>query len=347
MSAISPTPADPQPIATGGTLPASGPAADDPLAPAPEQVTLSDAQLLAPARLGRPPSATRELFLPYAISFAMVHALALLALSPWFFSWSGVALAVAGYFLIGAVGINIAYHRLLTHRGFECPKWFERTLALIGVMNLQDGPARWVAIHRMHHQYSDAERDPHSPLVDFFWGHMGWLIWQNKYFGSSDFYDRYARDLLRDRFYMQIERNFMWFWIYVIHAAVFYAAGVVTGAWWTGSWDGGVRLGLSWLVWGVFVRTVAVWHVTWAVNSVTHVWGYTNYETRDESRNNWLIALLTSGEGWHNNHHAHPRCASHGHRWWELDFSYWTIRLFEAVGLAKQVVHKDPDKMVG
>lgn len=336
MSILSPTPGTPSKPDHDAH---SGGVVEEPLAPAPDEVTPSDEQLLAPQRLGRPPSATRQIFWPYAASFVVLHAACVLALVPWLFSWSGVALAIAGYYLIGAVGINIAYHRLLTHRGFTCPRWFERSLALLGVCNLQDGPARWVAIHRMHHQYSDAERDPHSPLVDFFWGHMGWLIWQNKYFGTADFYDRYARDLLKDPFYMAIERNLMWFWIYVVHGALFYLAGLLVGRAWGGDWASGVQLGWSWVVWGVVVRTVAVWHVTWSVNSVTHFWGYKNYNTRDESRNNWIVALLTSGEGWHNNHHAHPRCASHGHRWWELDFSYWTIRLFEAVGLAKQVVH--------
>jgi stearoyl-CoA desaturase (delta-9 desaturase) len=101
-----------------------------------------------------------------------------------------------------------------------------------------------------------------------------------------------------------------------------------------GTWLGALQLGLSWLVWGVFVRTVAVWHITWSVNSVTHLWGYRNYPTRDDSRNNWLVGLVSNGEGWHNNHHAYPRSAAHGLRWWELDVSYLTIRLFQGVGLA-------------
>lgn len=292
-----------------------------------------------PKPLPKPVGVGKKIFWTYAIAFTAVHALALLAVMPYLFSWSAVVVAVLGYFFIGAVGINLGYHRLLTHRGLIVPKWLEHTFAVLGVCNLQDAPARWVAIHRMHHQHSDHQPDPHSPWVDFFWGHVGWLVWQNQYFGTTDFYDRYARDLLKDPFYMRLERNLVWFWVYLAHAVAIYGIGAGIGYATTGTLDGAVQLGLSWLVWGVFVRTVAVWHVTWSVNSVTHLWGYENYKTKDHSKNNWIVALLTSGEGWHNNHHAYPRCASHGHRWWELDATYWFVLGLEKVGLAKSVVH--------
>jgi stearoyl-CoA desaturase (delta-9 desaturase) len=113
---------------------------------------------------------------------------------------------------------------------------------------------------------------------------------------------------------------------------------MVVGALSTRNVWGALQLGLSWLVWGVFVRTLAVWHITWSVNSFTHVWGYRTFDTPDDSRNNWLVGLLSNGEGWHNNHHAEPRCAAHGQRWWELDVSYLTIRALEVVGLASDVV---------
>jgi stearoyl-CoA desaturase (delta-9 desaturase) len=120
--------------------------------------------------------------------------------------------------------------------------------------------------------------------------------------------------------------------------ACFLTAGALVGGLTTGSLLGAAQLGLSWLVWGVFVRLVAVWHITWSVNSVTHLWGYRNFETRDDSRNNWLVGLIANGEGWHNNHHADPRCAAHGQRWWELDVSYLTIRAWELTGLARNVI---------
>ena len=173
---------------------------------------------------------------------------------------------------------------------------------------------------------SDQERDPHSPLVDFFWGHMGWLIYQNKYFGTSAFYDHYVRDLLqRSVFTCVWNWNLMHFWIYLAHAVLFFLAGFGIGWWMTGNAYGGLQFGSSILVWGVIVRTVYVWHITWAVNSVAPMWGYCNYEISDESRNNWIIGLTNNGEGWHNNHHAYPRCAAHGHQWWEFDLTYTII----------------------
>ena len=280
-----------------------------------------------------------KFFKTYFGAFIALHLLALLAVFPWCFSWTGVALVFVGNFVFGTLGINLAYHRLLTHQGLTLPKWLEHFFAILGVCCLQDAPARWVGIHRMHHQYSDRERDPHSPWVDFFWGHVGWLVYQNKYFGTSDFYDRYARDVLKDPFYYRLERNLMHFWVYVIHAIVFYVAGFLIGWAASGELWGGIQFGASVLVWGVFVRTVYVWHITWAVNSVAHQWGYRNYDVADQSRNNWLIALTNNGEGWHNNHHAYPRCAAHGHRRWEIDVTYLAVVMLERLGIAKNVVH--------
>ena len=302
------------------------------LAPAPE----------APVDKGRGlrPERTHptKILWPYAIAVPLIHALALLAVLPYFFSWTGVVLAIAGHYFFGMLGMTLCYHRLLTHRGFACPRWLEYTFATLGVCCLQDTPARWVAIHRKHHQHSDEQPDPHSPLVTFLWGHFGWLMIENREMSKSEFYDKYARDLLRQRFYLNFERKMMWMWVYVAHAAIFFLAGLAIKWSLSGSYWQGVQFGASLLVWGVFVRTVLVWHVTWAVNSVTHVWGYRNYSTSDNSRNNWLVGLLAHGEGWHNNHHAQPRPARHGHRWWEVDFTWWTVLALEKVGLAWDVV---------
>ena len=274
----------------------------------------------------------------HAAVLGLLHALCLLALVPWLFSWSGLALAVAGHFVFGMLGINVGYHRLLTHRGFKCPKWLEHSLAVLGVCNLQDSPARWVAIHRLHHQHSDQRTDPHSPHAGFWWGHMGWVIFRNADHDKPLQFQRYARDLLRDPFYLKLSAQKRWIGIYAIHSLLFLLAGFVVGWLWSGTPAGGWQLGLSWLVWGVYVRTVFVWHGTWAVNSVAHRTGYRNYDTPDDSRNHWLVALLTHGEGWHNNHHANQRSAAHGHKWWELDMAWWVIRGLEAVGLATNVV---------
>ena len=128
----------------------------------------------------------------------------------------------------------------------------------------------------------------------------------------------------------------MWAWIYVAHAIAFFLVGFAVGWASEGAWTG-LQFGASLFVWGVVVRTLFTWHVTWAVNSVAHMWGYRNYQTRDNSRNSWIVALFTGGEGWHNNHHAHPVSAAHGHRWWEFDPTYWTICFLSWIGLAKEV----------
>jgi stearoyl-CoA desaturase (delta-9 desaturase) len=266
------------------------------------------------------------------------HLLALLACVPWLFSWSGLAWAVGGLYLFGTLGINIGYHRLLTHRGFACPRWLEHGLSVLGACCWQGTPMNWVAIHRMHHQHSDEPGDPHCPRASFFWSHMGWFLIYDPAIYNLTTYDRYARDLFQDRFYKWLERPRVWRTLHALQWAAFLFGGALVGGLWNWSVWAGLQLGLSWLVWGVFVRTVAVWHITWSVNSVTHLWGYRNFDTHDDSRNNWLVGLVSNGEGWHNNHHAEPRCAAHGRRWWELDVSYLTIRGLELVGLATDVV---------
>lgn len=280
---------------------------------------------------------SRKILWPYLLSIVTYHLLALFALVPWLFSWTGVALAFAGLYVFGTLGINLCYHRLLTHRGFNCPRWLEHGFALLGVCCLQDTPARWVAIHRLHHQHSDEEPDPHSPLVTFLWGHMGWLFVENRQVNNVMTYDRYARDVLKDPFYFAFERNLLWVWVNLAQWMLFAGTGFAIGSY-GGTWMDGMQFGLSLLVWGVFVRTVAVWHITWSVNSATHLWGYRNYETDENSRNNWFVALVSNGEGWHNNHHADQRSAAHGHRWWEFDVTYLTICFLERLGLATDVV---------
>lgn len=274
----------------------------------------------------------------YAIGIPLVHVLALLAFVPWLFSWSGVAWAIAGLYLFGTLGINLCYHRLLTHQGMTVPKWLEHSLAILGVCTLQDTPACWVAMHRIHHKHSDERPDPHSPLVNFLWGHCGWLMFTNREFKGLNQYERFARDILRDRFYLKLERNECWLWVYLASMAFFYVAGFLMGWALEGTAMAGVQLGSSWVVWGVFVRTVLTWHITWSVNSVTHIWGYRNYETTDNSRNNIFVGLWSNGEGWHNNHHADQRAAAHGHKWWEFDVTWLTIRALERLGLVSDVV---------
>src|SRR5579859_6877809 len=280
-----------------------------------------------------------QILWPYAVSLAVIHLLALLAFVPWLFSWTGVILALCGLYVFGTLGINLCYHRLLTHKGFVLPKWLEHAFAVLGVCCLQDTPARWVAVHRLHHQNSDEQDDPHSPLATFFWGHMAWLYHVNSALERRELYERYSKDLMADRFYKNLERRLVWVWINLAQWAVYYFAGFFIGlAINDYSLIAGVQFGLSVWIWGVILRTVGVWHITWSVNSVTHMWGYRNYETDENSKNNILIGILSNGEGWHNNHHAQPRCASHGHKWWELDVTWISIWLLKKLGLAWDVV---------
>ncbi len=183
-----------------------------------------------------------RIYWPYALSLIAIHILSLLALIPYFFSISALVVAAIAHTLFDGLGVSIGYHRLLTHRGFVCPKWLERTMAICGICTLQDSPARWVAVHRMHHQYSDHQPDPHSPLVDFLWGHVGWLLFIDRRHDGVHHFERYVRDLLRDRFYLNLERKFMWLWIYLIHAFVITILGYATGLLLTGTQEGAIQL---------------------------------------------------------------------------------------------------------
>ena len=302
---------------------------------------------LAGAALGRSAGRVARLSLPagvdrrgiywrYFFGVGGHHLVALLAFHPWFFSWTGITLAIVGTYVFGGLGINLCYHRLLSHRSFACPLWLEHTFAVLAVCCLQDTPARWVAVHRRHHHRADEEPDPHSPLVNLFWGHMGWLLIENTDLNRLPLYDRYARDVIRDRFYVFLERSYVG--ILLLSWAVYFAAGALVALLWCGTAAQALQFGASIWLWGVIVRTVMVWHITWSVNSFPHVWGYRNYETDDNSRNNFLVAIITSGEGWHNNHHAYPSSASNRHRWWEVDLIYLFVRLLVRMGLAWNVI---------
>jgi stearoyl-CoA desaturase (delta-9 desaturase) len=271
------------------------------------------------------------------VGFVLIHLIAALAFAPWFFSWTGVVLFGGGLLVFGILGINLCYHRLLTHRGFSCPLWFEHAVALLGVCAMQDSPPHWVAVHRRHHQFADEDNDPHSPVAGFFWSHMGWLLVKTDDMTRRPLIEHYAKDIIRDPFYAWINRRNNWmkiaFAVWIIYFACGFGVLAASGQ----SWPDAAQFGLSLLVWGGALRTVVEWHITWSVNSVTHVWGYRNYATPDVSRNNAWLVLLTAGEGWHNNHHADSRSARHGHEWWEIDVTWMLIRLLERIGLAWDV----------
>jgi stearoyl-CoA desaturase (delta-9 desaturase) len=204
---------------------------------------------------------------------------------------------------------------------------------------LEDTPSRWVANHRLHHVHSDDDEDPHSPRNGVAWSHVGWLFRRAPERKTLAFFDRYARDILTDKYYRYLERHPMAIlWIYATQAVIFWTVGLLVGRWIGGDWQAGQTCAARTLVWGVFVRTVLVWHITWSVNSLTHMFGYRNHETGENSRNNWLVALFACGEGWHNNHHSDPARCSVSQRWWELDVSHLEVRALSFVGITWDIV---------
>ncbi|HYF14373.1 MAG TPA: acyl-CoA desaturase [Phycisphaerales bacterium] len=245
-------------------------------------------------------------------------------------------------FVVSMLGVTVGFHRLHTHKSFQTPAWVRYVLAAAGSMAVQGPVIEWCAEHRKHHQHSDDEGDPHSPHMspDGSWGegllatlrgafhaHMGWMLR-----GKSQGLEKYAVDLRRDRALVIADRQFkLWVVVSLVVPAVL--GGALTGTW------TGVLLGF---LWGGLVRVLLVHHISWSVNSVCHLWGSKPFTSHDESRNNAVVALLSMGEGWHNNHHAFPASARHGLRWWEFDASYLVIRAMQAVGLARAV--RVPDR---
>lgn len=275
----------------------------------------------------------------YVVPFVVIHVLACLVFVPWLFSWAGVAAFVVGLYISGKIGIPICYHRQLTHRSFKTAKWLEHVFVFFALCSLQETPVAWVAWHRKHHNDSDHPEDPHSPLVNFIWSHIGWLCFANRQLETLAFKEKYARDLLKDPWYRMLEK-YSWSSgaYYLAHAVVIFLASYGIGWAVFQSQTPALQLACSILVWGVIARTVYVWHITWSVNSLSHIWGYRSYETSDDSRNNWFVALLTGGEGWHNNHHYDQAAATVQFRWWEWDSNYYFIRALEIVGLATDVI---------
>jgi len=234
--------------------------------------------------------------------------------------------AVALYFVAINIGVGMAYHRLLTHRGYKVPRAVEYLMTMCGTMSLEGGPIFWVATHRVHHQHSDQEGDPHTPRDGSFWAHMGWILSGLGLASDTALLSRYAPDLVRDPVHRWLSR---WHWVpLTVSGALLLAGG------WTFS---GWHMGVSLLLWGVFLRVTCGLHATWLVNSATHMFGTRRFKTRDDSRNSWWVALLSGGEGWHNNHHAHPVSARHGLAWYEIDPNYYCIWLLAKLGIAKNV----------
>ncbi|MBL8220977.1 MAG: fatty acid desaturase [Bryobacterales bacterium] len=250
------------------------------------------------------------------IALVILHAGAVAA--PFYFTWKALWVALALHWLAVGWGISLGYHRLHTHRGYKCPQWFEYFLAVCGSLTLEGGPIFWVATHRIHHQKSDQPGDPHSPRDGAWWAHIGWILLGEAKHNNTKLMAKYAPDLAKHKFYVWLNN---WHWVPLT------LVGLALLAWG----------GLSMVLWGICLRVVFGLHATWAVNSATHMWGSRRFRTRDDSRNNWWVALLTFGEGWHNNHHAHPVSARHGLAWYEFDPTWLTLKLMRAVGFVRNI----------
>jgi fatty-acid desaturase len=254
----------------------------------------------------------------WTITLAMVvlHAGAIAALFA--FSWRNLAAAVILYWIATGLGISMGYHRLHTHRSYKAPLLLEYFFAFCGTLSLEGGPISWVATHRIHHQKSDQPGDPHSPRDGAWWSHIGWLILGESNHSNTKKMAKYAPDVAKHGFYVWLN-NYHW-----VSNVVLAIVLLMVGGW-------------PLMLWGTFVRIVFGLHATWLVNSATHMWGARRFATRDESRNNWWVALITFGEGWHNNHHAHPSSARHGLAWYEFDPSWILIKILKSIGVAKSV----------
>ncbi|HYJ88937.1 MAG TPA: fatty acid desaturase [Pyrinomonadaceae bacterium] len=233
-------------------------------------------------------------------------------------SWTAIPITIVLWWISGSLGIGMGFHRLLTHRGYKTPKVVEYFLTVCGLFALEGGAINWVVTHRIHHANTDAEGDPHSPRDGSWWAHMGWILR-----GTAQQHDeitmrRYAPDLMKDPVHLWM--NNLYYVPLIISGMVLLAIG-----------------GWPLLFVGVFLRVTIGLHFTWLVNSATHLWGTRRFQTTDDSTNSWWVALLTFGEGWHNNHHAHPRAAKHGLTWYEIDFNWYGIRALQLLGLAKRI----------
>jgi fatty-acid desaturase len=247
------------------------------------------------------------------------------------FHWKPFLVAILLWWIAGGFGIGMGYHRLLTHRGYKTPKWMEYLLTICATLTLEGGPIFWVATHRQHHQNTDKEGDPHSPGEGALWAHVGWLITGETMHNNSAELLPYVPDLRKDKFHVWISK---WHWIPITTLGLLL---LVFGGW-------------PYLFWGIFFRTVLGLHSTWLVNSATHMWGSRRFQTSDTSRNSLWVALLTFGEGWHNNHHAHPQSSRHGLAWYEFDPNWYGISALRLCGLAWDVkarsLHPEPEAVV-
>jgi stearoyl-CoA desaturase (delta-9 desaturase) len=252
-------------------------------------------------------------------------------------NWTDIGIMVVMY-MLSAIGVTLGFHRLLTHRAFQSYPWVEYALAVLGSLSVQGSVMDWVADHRKHHAHTDKEGDPHSPhvghgtgLSGFWHAHAGWLMETQ---GQAD-WRKYAPDLYEDPRMRRIGKMFPLFAIASLLLPTL-AGFVLQGFTAKGALEG--------YIWGGLVRVFFGHHVTWSVNSICHIFGRRRFDIEDRSTNVWWLAPFSLGESWHHNHHAFPRSAFHGMKWWELDITGLAIRAMAKVGLAWNVVRIAPER---
>ena len=243
-------------------------------------------------------------------------------------SWSVVPATLVLWWISGSLGVGMGFHRLLTHRGYKTPKPVEYFLTFCGLLALEGGAINWVVTHRIHHANTDSPGDPHTPRDGGWWAHMGWILRGTGQQHDEPVMQRYAPDLMKDPVHVWMNR--LYFVPLIVSGIVLLAIG-----------------GWPMMFVGVFLRVTVGLHFTWLVNSATHMWGKRRFQTTDDSTNSWWVALLTFGEGWHNNHHAHPRAARHGLHWYEVDVNWYGIRTLQFLGLARGIRLIAEDKIPG
>ncbi len=271
----------------------------------------------------------KTLNLATMVGVIAIHVLALTAFFT--FTWAGLVTFLVMVVITGGFGITLGYHRLLTHQSFKTPRFIRYLLTLCGCLALQNGPVRWVATHRLHHKHADTPRDPHSSKEGFWWAHLVWTFYNQPELASVDTCKRFAPDIYNDPILRWMDKSVIV--LYLALAVVLFAVGTYVAGWF---------VGVSLVTWGCLLRTVYVWHSTWLVNSATHYWGYKVASSPDDSRNNWWVAWVAFGEGWHHNHHVYPRSARFGQAWFEVDIAYGAICMLKKLGLAYDVVTAPP-----
>ncbi|XP_010485742.1 PREDICTED: delta-9 acyl-lipid desaturase 1-like [Camelina sativa] len=249
-----------------------------------------------------------------AFASLFVHFLCLLA--PFNFTWPALRVALIVY-TVGGLGITVSYHRNLAHRSFKVPKWLEYFFAYCGLLAIQGDPIDWVSTHRYHHQFTDSDRDPHSPNEGFWFSHLLWLF-DTGYLVEKCGRRTNVEDLKRQWYYKFLQRTVLYH-ILAFGFLLYYFGG------------------LSFLTWGMGIGVAMEHHVTCLINSLCHVWGSRTWKTNDTSRNVWWLSVFSFGESWHNNHHAFESSARQGLEWWQIDISWYIVRFLEIIGLATDV----------